>query len=61
MQSKDGASDDTERSERTRNELWQIITSDVFHDFAATAGKRAIRKGDGDANDEVAERAKAET
>src|SRR5258707_61916 len=60
MQAKDGAGDYSERSKGARNQFRQIVAGDIFHHFAAAAGERSIRKSDGNADDEVAERAEAQ-
>src|SRR5258708_29105732 len=60
MQAKDGAGYYSERSEGARNQFRQIVARDIFHHFAAAAGERSIRKSDGNADDEVAERAEAQ-
>src|SRR5258708_32898685 len=60
MQAKDGAGYYSERSEGARNQFRQIVARDIFHHFAAAAGQRAIRKSDGNADDEVPERAEAQ-
>src|SRR5882762_11368264 len=60
MQAKDGAGDYSERSEGARNQFRQIVARDIFYHFAAAAGERSIRKSDGNADDEVAERAEAQ-
>src|SRR5258708_30879070 len=60
MQAKDGAGYYSERSEGARNQFRQIVARDIFHHFAAAAGERSIRKSDGNADDEVPERAEAQ-
>src|SRR5258708_21092431 len=37
-----------------------MLAGDIFNRFAAAAGERSIRKSDGNADDEVAERAEAQ-
>src|SRR5712692_10452287 len=60
MKAEDGASDDAERAESAGDEFREVVTGDVFDDFAAAGGERAIGKSDGHADDEVAERAETE-
>ncbi len=60
MQAKDGSRDNAKCSESTGDQLREVVAGDIFHHFAAAAGERAIRKSDGDADDEVPERAKAQ-
>src|SRR5215467_6887827 len=60
METKNGARDDAERAESTGNELWKIVAGNIFYDFAPAGGERAIRKCNGNPDDEVAERAKAQ-
>src|SRR5215470_15292573 len=57
MEAEDGAGDDSERAESTSDEFGQVVPGDVLHDFAAAGGECAVGKGDGDADDEIAQRA----
>ena len=61
MKAEGSARDDAERAESAGDEFGKIVTGDVFYDFAAAAGERAVRKSDGDSDDEVAKRAEAQT
>jgi len=61
MKAEDGAGDDAERAESTGDEFGEVVTGDVFDDFAAARSEGAIGKGDGNADDEVAEGAETET
>ena len=60
MQAKNGAGDHAESAEGAGGQLGQIVASDVLDDFAATAGKRAIRQCERDADDQVAQCAKTQ-
>jgi len=60
VDAEDGAGDDAESAERAGGELGEIVAGDIFYDFAATAGERAIGKSESDADDEVAKSAEAE-
>src|ERR1700741_3936370 len=60
MQAEDRAGDDAKSAEGAGDELGKIVASDVFDDFAAAAGERAVGESDGDADDEVAQRAKTQ-
>ncbi len=61
MEAKDSAGDDAKSAESAGDEFGEVVAGDVFDDFAAAARERAIGKRDGDADDEVAERAETET
>ena len=61
MEAKDGASDDPESPPSSGDKFGKIVTGDIFHDLAATARKRAVREGNGDADDQVAQSAKTQT
>ncbi len=59
MEAEDGARDDRERAESAGDEFGEIVTCDIFDDFAAAGGERAIGKSERDADDQVAECAEA--
>src|SRR6266699_1636603 len=61
VETEDGASDNAERAKSSCDELREVVTGDVLHDLAAAAGERAVWEGNGNANDEVTERAKTQT
>src|SRR5215469_7167780 len=61
MQAKDGAGDDTKRSEGAGNEFRKVVARNILDDFAAARGERAIRKSYRDAKDEVAQRSEAQS
>ena len=61
MQAENGAGDDAERAKSAGDEFRQVVAGDIFHDFAAAAGQGAVGKCDGDADDQVAEGAEAQT
>src|SRR5690242_5633008 len=61
MDAKDRASDDAESAKGTGSELGEIVAGDILDDFAAAGGERAVRKSDGDTDDEVAKGAETET
>ena len=60
VQAKNRARDDAESAESSSGELRKIVAGDVFYDFAAAAGERAIGKRERHANNEVAERTEAQ-
>src|ERR1700686_2652911 len=59
VQPKYRARDDAKRSERAGDEFRKIVTRDILDDFAAAACQRAVRQGQRDADDQIAQRAKA--
>lgn len=61
MEAEGGARDDAESAECAGDKFGKIVACDVFHNLAAAAGKRAVGKSDGDADNEVAKRAKSKT
>src|SRR5215472_10031689 len=61
MEPKNGARDDAECAKSACDEFGKVVTGDVFDHLAAAGGERAIRKCNGNPDDEVAERAKAQT
>ncbi len=61
MQAKDCAGDDAKRAERAGDEFWKIVARNILDDFAAAGGERAVSKSYRDADDEVAQRSKAES
>ena len=61
METEHGARDDRERAESTSDEFGEIVAGDIFYDFAAAGGECAIGKCEGDADDQVSERAEAKT
>src|SRR5215831_5844096 len=61
MKAENRASNDTESAQSSSHQFRQVVACNVFDDFAATGSERAIGKGNGDADDEVAKRSKAET
>ncbi len=61
MQAKHGPGDDSQRAKRAGHELGQVIASDVLHHFASAGGNRAVGQNHGDADDEVANAAVAQT
>src|SRR6266581_3728027 len=61
VETEDGASDNAERAKSSCDELREVVTCDVLHDLAAAAGERAVWQGNGNADDEVAQRAEAQS
>src|SRR5689334_20645452 len=61
MKAKDRDGDHAESAEGAGDQFGQVVACNVFDDFAAATGERALRKSDGDPDDEVAESAKAKT
>src|SRR6266568_3629424 len=61
VSTEDGASDNAERAKSSCDELREVVTCDVLHDLAAAAGERAVWQGNGNADDEVAQRAEAQS
>src|SRR6266487_4439008 len=61
VETEDGTSDDAERAKSSCNELLEVVTGDVLHDFTAAAGERAVGESNGDPDDEVAQRAEAQS
>src|SRR5215472_8214179 len=60
MEPKNGARDDAECAKSACDEFGKVVTGDVFDHLAAAGGECAIRKCNGNPDDEVAERAEAE-
>src|SRR5579859_2661763 len=61
MKTEYGARDDAQSAESAGDKFREIIAGHVLDDFSAAAGKRAIGKSDGDADDEVPQGAEAKT
>ena len=59
MQAEDGAGNHAQRADGAGDEFGEIVARNIFDYFAATPGECAIGKSDGDADDEVAQRAEA--
>jgi hypothetical protein len=60
MKTEDGASDYAESSESPGDEFGEIVAGDIFYNFAAAGGESAVWERDGDADDEIAERAETQ-
>src|SRR5215471_9127992 len=61
MEAEDRASDNSKRAQGSGDEFREVVAGNVFDDFAAARGQCAVSKGDSDADDEVPQRAEAET
>ena len=57
MQAERCFGDHAQRAERSAGDLRQIEAGDVLHDFASTVSDDAVGSNDGDADDQVANRA----
>src|SRR5205823_11820562 len=60
-QTESGAGNDSESADCDGDELRQIVIRDIFDDFGAARGERAVRKRYGHSNDQVTQGAKAQT
>src|SRR5579885_2940471 len=60
MQAKHGARDDAECAERAGHQFGQVIARYILHHFAAAGGQSAVGQRNGDADDQVPQRTKAE-